>query len=292
MSKTLLLVIIFFLLLVPIASAQVVINEFSSSTSHDDWIEIYALEDTTLTGYKLTHLTTEGDESEMATFPSVESISKGEFLIVDARNYLNKDGDVIRLYKPDNSVEEISYGDKGGVCSPSSNGSVGRLWQNGVEGTNWIDHFSNQTKLLSNKDNILEPCPSPTLEPTETTTPTNTPKTPTPIPTPKPTSTPTPAPTKPLSSTPTTYKKITVTSVSQNEDELSQNTLDDEDKADVLGIQEVSSKKVSPTPEEEKGDGNKFPLAAVVFIVSGTFLIGIALYPIFVKWKARLQFNK
>ena len=152
-----------FLLIFPVTvNAQVVINEFSYGDSKD-WIELYSPEDVDISNWVLDDLNSSGEQTKSDIFiiPQGTFIgsSTSSFYLIDTdkvSDRLNNNGDVLTLYNSNKSsiIDEIKYGNRSGVCIFGSTGSIGRLWQSGIEGTNWIDHFSNQTKGVTNKDNI------------------------------------------------------------------------------------------------------------------------------------------
>lgn len=162
------------------AYAYPLINEFSSATSTDDWVELYNPDDTIyeLSFYKL--IDNAGNEK------SIEgTIAPRTFTIIEWSRSLNNPGDEITLlYITDNQeVDKIGYGDSGFLL-PSENETMGRR----VDGdSNWV-LFSHGSKGVSN--NGIEVVNTPTPTPTVTPTPTRTP-TPTKIPTPTRTPTPT-----------------------------------------------------------------------------------------------------
>ena len=106
-------------------SAQVVINEFSSGTSSNDWVEIYnfniATQSADLSIYRLENKT--GNTKNLSTL-----LVPGVFKVFTWSNMLNNSGDIIKLIRiSDNTVlGEIAYGDQGGVCAPSETQSIGR----------------------------------------------------------------------------------------------------------------------------------------------------------------------
>ncbi|OGH26461.1 MAG: hypothetical protein A3C30_05145 [Candidatus Levybacteria bacterium RIFCSPHIGHO2_02_FULL_40_18] len=172
--------------------ASITINEFSSSTSSDDWVEIYfESEDTAL--YQLV------DASDNTKNLSDGSCS-GNFCTVDWSNRLNNNGDTIklRLISSSSVVDEITYGNDS-LSAPSDGQTVGRL----PDGTGSFVMLSSSSKGSSNNSSnaVVSPTATPTNTPTPTDSPdpTNTPtptKTPTPKKTPTPTKRPTPTPTK------------------------------------------------------------------------------------------------
>lgn len=268
------LIVLLFLFLFPLFSstalAQVVINEFSSSTS-SDWVELYAYEDTDISGWELRD--TIGViftiENEVSIGPSTES-----FFVRDVSNRLNKPGDIVGLYRPDDSnpVDQIPYGNEGGVCIPEDDGSIGRVYQTDQEGTNLIERFSNNTKGVSNVNNILDSCPTPTPVLTSTPTPTQSPtRTPTPQPTstPKLTNTPTLKPTIKVKKTPTP-------TVEEEEEE----------NYDTLGTQEMRENTPTPAPESEDEDEKKLPIVAGILMVFGVGFMAVSAF-VFMKGRKK-----
>jgi len=273
-------------------NAQVVINEFSPASNpngYGDWIELYVYEDTNLSDYYLTHIKTDGTEGNI-TIPEPYNYGpnseNGKYKVISVGNFLGNTGDRIRLYRRGNPnpIDDISYGDQGGVCVPSQTGSVARI----PDGGNTIDRLAVHTQGATNGELVTDPCPTPTPIPTSTPTSTPTPKptnSPTATTTSKPTSTPTVKNTsatttpisKNLSNTPTDLPKEELVSSGKTEDQRNFN--------EVLGIQEASS--FSPTPtvflQERKRNNNKIPLFSGVLIVLGISFMVLSLYPIFKK---------
>ena len=149
-----------------VVSAQVVINEFGSYETSGDWVELYAYEDTEISGWIIRDTT-----SIVETISTGVTIgpSSSSYYVVEVGNRLNRNGDVIKLLKADDStlVNEIVYGDAGGVCSPESGQSAGRY----PDANSTIERFSSPTKGSSNDAATLAPCSTPTTEPTVTETP-------------------------------------------------------------------------------------------------------------------------
>jgi len=194
------LFIFLFLLLVRPVLAQVKINEFSSETS-DDWVEFYSMEDVDISGWILR----DNAASIVATVPKETKIGLGtnQFYIIDAGNRLNKDSDLIKLFKSDDStlVNQVSYGPQEDLCAPESGQTAGRL----PDGSDKFTRFASATKLQSNTaPEIPCPSPSPSPSPSPETNPSPSPATSTssnqmaasPSPAPSPSALPTPQPSK------------------------------------------------------------------------------------------------
>lgn len=239
------------LLLPRIAFAQVVLNEFSSSTS-PDWVELYAISETDISGWKIDD---DATSTIMHTIQGQTVLGVGELYVADVSNRLNNPGDIISLYtKEDSLVDQISYGDKGGVCVPSESQSAGR-----VENGNTIERFATPTKEGTNVGAALAPCPTPTPEPTEA---------------PTPASTKTPESTKTASPTPKPTVKATATSRPTTKP-ISEKEEADNEKL-ILGLREELEN--SPPPEEEVEEKRNFPFYSLLFILPGIGFIG---YPVF-----------
>lgn len=280
--KYFLFLICFFIFFCGIAQAQVVINEISSSTDNDDWIEIYAYEDVNLTNYRLTHIKSDGSEGDI-NIPSPLNIgpnsTNGSYKVIEVNNYLGNAGDRIRLYQNGNStaVSDIPYGNQGGVCVPSVSGSIARI----PNGGNTIDRLAVGTKGSSNGESVTDPCPSPTPAPTNTPTnsPTNTPTpttTPTIVPTFTPTSTPKPTaiPTKRPTTTPKDYSKENA-SLQADVSKFRYDTENNEDTQvakEVLGATDEKIKNESISP------------FAYVLLALGLIFVGISVF-FFIKNK-------
>jgi len=241
----------FFLLSRTYASAQVVVNEFSVQDS-PDWVELYnyGVSDIDLSFYKI-----KDEKENVLNLTGI--IKAGEFITFDWSNRLNNDGDILWLIKTENSVdnivEEIRYGEKGGVCSSDPSGSIGKT----SDGGNTVERFLNHTKGKSNEKSQLNPCPTPTQLPTDTPRPTSTPKpTQTSFPTSKPTATP----------------STTLIQEVKSAETAEPATVFQNDEQETFGIFTNS-----PTPSEEGvvvNDKQKHPFVAFVFIGLGIAFIG------------------
>src|SRR3990170_2092129 len=241
-------------------SAQVVINELGVLDS-PDWIEIYNFEQQPI---DLSLFKIKDDKGNELTLSGI--LARGGFKSFDWSNRLNNAGDIVWLVKVlDGSIiEELKYGEKGGVCVPSNvNGSIGKL-TDGASGSERLERFSANSKEASNSNGAIDPCPTPTPEPTEKPTPTI-----------KPTNTPTPKPenTKVPTSTPkpqsTKNPSPTSSSTLSNDSENGTNSLRDE----TSSTQQVLSEK-DVNGEESKENVKKFPLFAIILVVTGIGMTG------------------
>jgi len=271
MSKVKTIFALTFLLLVFFSStveAQVVINEFSSGTSNDDWVELYVLPQQSpmpvdLSQYKLIDY----DNKNEKTLSNV--IDPGGFASFGWNDSLNNLGDEIRLIRisenQETETDRVSYGNKGGVCAPDATQSIGR----GTDATGSFVRFSTSTKAASNSDSVEVPCPTPTPTPTLT-----------PSPTPQPTSTKTPTPTQtpPLSPKPTPKP-----SVKPTPDPTSTLTISATSEPEVKIALTVTS---APSPISGKVKGvslgkNEFPVIAALPILIGIGFVGFSTYNLY-----------
>ena len=157
--------------------ARVVINEFSSSSSND-WVELYSDEDIDISGWILR----DNASSIVKAIPKYTLIgpsgSVPKYYVIDASNRLNIDTDKVILLKSDDStiVDQVSYGGEGKVCAPTGNQTIGRF----PDGTGNFVRFSVATDWRENNA-PQDPCPTPTPTPTPspilTTSPTPSPAT-------------------------------------------------------------------------------------------------------------------
>lgn len=267
MRKIMFFLVLFFSLLLFSTSgvdAQVVINEFSSYESSGDWVELFAMEYATISGWILRDTAT----SKMATIPQGISIgpsSTSIFYVINVGDRLNRDGDVIKLLKQDDStlVDQISYGTQGEVCAPGQGQSVGRY----PDANATVDKFSSPTQGTSNNNAALDPCPTPTPNPTSSTT-----FSPSPTPTPAPAKTPTPTSTK--TSTPVPIKTPSPKPINTPE-------------GIVLGEETVfpSPQMSEPVINLTAGPKIKFPVSAIGLVVIGVGLIGFSVISIIKRFK-------
>lgn len=261
-------VFLFAFILTSEVSAQVVINEFSSSTLND-WVEVYNSGDSSvdLSTYILRD-STSSNKKEL-----VGILDPGNISVFEFSRYLNKDGDIVKLLLisggEELSKDSISYGDKGGICIPSESGSVGRL----PNGSSSIVRFLTNTKNSLNESGNDDPCPTSTPVPTE-------------VPTSEPDSTSTPVPTEAPTLAPTARvaatKRPTMTPRSVGKRD------EDDDSEEVLGLR--GDLMASPSPELEEGVKKKFPFMAGLFLVGGIGLIGVAGFTFFKNKKK--EYNK
>lgn len=235
-----------------------VINEISSWDSTGDWIELYALENTDISGWILR----DNANKPIKTVPGGTIIgpSTNSFYVIEAGNRLNKDSDFIKLLRSDDAtvVDSIIYGESGSPCAPGQGESIGRY----PDANSVIDRFSAVTKNSSNNLGTLLSCPTPTFEPTNSPAPTATSK-PTDAPTLKPTYTP-----KPTSKT---EVKAAKTDGTESSEFLSQN----EEDQNLLGLRYTNTPTFfSPTPQIKGDATNNFPYTAGLLIVLGLVFLG------------------
>lgn len=268
MLKLVIIFLVLALLIPSSVSAQVVINEFSSWESSGDWLELYAFEDTEISGW----IVRDNANSIVETIPSGVSIgpSASLFYVVEVGNRLNRDGDIIKLLKSDDSilVDQVPYGDSGGVCAPGVGQSAGRY----PDANSTIERFSAPTKATSNTS-VLAPCPTPIPEPTATFTPTLKPSS---TSAPTPTTRPTPTSTK----TPTRDSTVLSAETNLSPTQEEEIKIDQEEKVEgKTGDNVQVSEAISGSKEKENGKSKKFPFLAGLLVLSGIGLIGLAFFP-------------
>ncbi len=261
------------------AVAQVVINEFSSTITNDDWVEIYNTSDqpVNLIEYSLVDGSTSGNTKSF-----VCTLTAKGFTVVLWSDFLNKDGDIIKLRNGSNVVDCVAYGNGAGQKCDGKDGvdipllSSGEFGKRVTDGLGSWDKSSVNTKDGPNDGSQKDPsliclAPTPIPTPTITSTPTQTPTT-TPTSTPTRTPTPTPAPTK--TSTPT--PKPTQTPIESPENSRSTSP------GSVLGLANRSADPtltpkpvVSPSAERVQG---KSMIIGIIFIGAGLLLVVGSIY--------------
>ena len=174
--------VLFLSLTVNHAFAELYINEFSSSSSSDDWIEIYnnGSDSVDLAEYRIR------DDTASNKLDLDGMLGAQEFKTFSWSNKLNNSGDIIKLVLTNNESnirDQVAYGDKGtDIAAPLGEQSAGRQ-ANG--NSPWVI-FTTSSKDVSNANSSPAPTSTPILSPTPTPT-----KVPTPPKTPTPTKTPT-----------------------------------------------------------------------------------------------------
>ena len=244
------------------AHAQVVINEISSGSSNDDWVEIYVLPQVSpvpvdLSIYKLTDAA--GNEKVLSNI-----VDTGGFVAFDWSNRLNNTGDTIYLYESvtNSQIDEIAYGVEGNLCAPEDSQSIGRT----TDGTGSFVRFTSSSKAASNAGMVQLPCPTPT--PLHTSTPT-----PSPAPTVAPTPSSTPTSTK--TPTPTFTPTPTVTLLPTKKPTLR-----------PTNTPKMSS-TVNPTPSPEskvagvEDEQQNLPQVSLLVIITGALFCGYSGYSLY-----------
>lgn len=149
------------------AFATPVINEFSSSTS-DDWIEIYNPDAVPidLSIYRIR------DSTENNKLDLSGSLAPLSLIAFEWTNKLNNGGDIIKLVQIfDNStVDQIIYGNQGGLIAPDINQSAGRISDGAGNWTVFTTASKNSTNNSSSA--FVPPTPTPSKTPIPTKTPT------------------------------------------------------------------------------------------------------------------------
>lgn len=206
MSKNIiiyLIVILLFLTTQSQVSANLLINEFSSFTTTDDWIELYnnGSNDINLSDYCIR------DSSKTNKLTLSGTLTTGNFAVFNWGDNLNRSGDVIKIFsncdETRDPVDVVSYINPGAVISPpDEDQTAGRKTDGGDE---WV-LFTLATAGEANSAPIL---PTPSQTPPPSPTPSGTPV-PTKIPTPSKMPSPTRIPAAPKSPTSVPSLKVTV----------------------------------------------------------------------------------
>lgn len=118
-------VAICFLLSATSVSAQVKINEFSSATSNNDWVEIYNDSDEVidLSTYSLTDGSPSGNQKNFSCHLAAHG-----FWVSDWGGSLNNDGDIIKLNNNGQIVDCVTYGDwKNPLCDGQTEATLPKL---------------------------------------------------------------------------------------------------------------------------------------------------------------------
>jgi len=270
MKKLLILFLFVFLFFPKQVSAQVVINEFSSENS-SDWIEIMntSAGEMDLTGWIIKDMAT----TSVYEFSGVKLLA-GELCVFGVSNRLNNGGDKIRLINGSTDIDCVAYGNGAGefcgvsadITAPSSGETASRV----PDGTgSWIIGSSSKSSTTCESLSPT-PTPSPTASPTES--PTEAP-TSTPDPSSPPTLSPTPKPTV------LSKKTFVPTSVLGDDDESGEDV--------VVSMREELNGKDEEEEKEPDNDGRnkKLSVVAILIIICGVGLVGVAGYSFYLQKK-------
>lgn len=162
-------------------NAQIVINEFSSGTSDNDWIEIFNSSDSEINIKN--YVVKDTASSDILNFKSDYFMPAQAHCAFEIGNRLNNKGDVIRLFN-NNEIDCVAYGDGnkdncGGLVQIAKleDGQFGTRQPDG-EG-NWTvssnstkGYSNNETIEPLNKINCYEATPKPSITPKPSVAPT------------------------------------------------------------------------------------------------------------------------
>jgi len=257
--------------------AAPVINEFSSNTS-PDWIEIYnnGTEILDLSLYRIKDLTL-NNKLDLSG-----SLGPGGFAAFDWSNKLNNGGDLIKLIliSDESVMDQVSYGDQGGLIAPSSGQSGGRQTDGGSD---WVIFTASTKGSINNSSSVFTP---PTATPTNTPTPTKSPA-PTKTPTQQKTASsqeskiPTKTPTPKISLN-NTSKNPTSNRISANAKDFAKISTQSKQASQFAAIKNIKEDK---DKEEIKVLGAKDSELSFVPIILGLLLIIVAGGWIVLKYK-------
>ena len=145
------------------AFASPIVNEFSSATSAD-WVEIYnpGADTVDLSQYRLRDLTST-NKLDLSG-----SLAPSGFVGFDWSNKLNNAGDLIKLVliSDESIIDQVTYGDQGGISAPASTQTGGRKSDGAAE---WVILSASSKGFSNNSSSVFSP---PTATPTKTPTPT------------------------------------------------------------------------------------------------------------------------
>ena len=257
--------------------AQAVINELSSWETTGDWIELFAFENTDISGWILR----DKANTPIETIPigTIIGPSSSSFYVIEAGNRLNKESDQIKLLKGDDVtvVDSIIYGEADSPCAPGQGETIGRY----PDANSLVDRFSNATKNSSNNNGTRLPCPTPTSPPSNTSVPT---------PTTKPTNTsdPTKKPSPTIRPTPKSEVK---TAIAEETGEIEPTKINEGNREQVGSSYTNTRESPTPTPQVKGNTTNSFPYTAAFLIVLGLFFIGVSVFAFLRNQKKRYNFE-
>ncbi len=279
--------------------AKLYVNEFSSFTSDDDWIELHNTEPNSilLENYCIQ------DDSSTNKLLLEGTIATGEFILFNWTNKLNKSDDVIKLFfncdESQPPIDQVTYGkSEKDVVAPSEGQTAGRKTDGGEEWTIFAEASAgkpNTTPLAPTETPIPTNTLAPTRTPTPTKTPTPTPTPKTPIPTKVPAHTKTPTPIKLVSTfrpTITILPSPKINTISITKSKTIKTTVKPTRKSLPTAILGISSKsaKLNLSPQKNKsksltksGTDTKSPI--IIFSISIAILLISCAILFFIKRK-------
>jgi len=152
------------------ARGKVFLNEVSSASAYDDWVEVYNLFDQCL---DLSGFSIWDSGSSIKTFSTGTTLGSGNYLLVDLNNRLNKTTDSVVLKYGEDEWDRFDYG--GGAVHTYAD--EGYVWARVPNGGEWA-LTSTPTPGATNPELIIDPVVSTTTPTsTEIILPTSTPTT-------------------------------------------------------------------------------------------------------------------
>ncbi len=143
------------------AKTKLFLNEISSASAHDDWVELYNLFDQCI---DLSGFSVWDSSGSVETFSSSTFLNSGAYLNVDLNNRLNKAGDSVILKYGEEEWDRFDYGAGASYVAAED----GHVWARLPDGGSWAT-TTVFTPGATNGEVILPPIEVPTT--TATTTP-------------------------------------------------------------------------------------------------------------------------
>ncbi|HUQ85166.1 MAG TPA: lamin tail domain-containing protein [Candidatus Limnocylindrales bacterium] len=286
------IIILFVIFAIPISTgtvfADLFINEFSSASSNDDWIEIFnsSSDDIDLSAFRIR------DDTESNKLDLDGTLSAGGFKVFSWSNKLNNSGDTIKLVlKSDESIikNQVAYGDKGSdVIAPIGIQSAGRI----SNGSNQWIIFANSSKETGNAESSPAPTPTSTPNPIPT-------KTPTPTKAPTPTRVPTPTKTPIKTASGSIYHNTTTTSPTVKPNSINPATKSPKKSVSISAVPtSILGMKTKSVSKNELKNANKKLLIdsanknnstnGLIFAIAGLLAISCGILVFFIRKKNKM----
>lgn len=129
------------------AKTKLFLNEISSASAHDDWVELYNLFDQCI---DLGAFSIWDSSENIKTFSSSTFLIPGAYLNIDLNNRLNKAGDSVILKYGDEEWDRFDYGDSATYPAVED----GYVWARLPDGGSWVTTMSS-TPGITNGELVL-----------------------------------------------------------------------------------------------------------------------------------------